>query len=145
MIDFSHLPLAEPPAIILLVIKRIFISYSDQIIFDNRMGGEMAEKIKNSYELAMERLTKKDPAMASKELPVEIKNKIAEIRRIYQARIAERKIMNQSELAKLQNHVPPEEYATKREEMERNYLDETRDLERRMEEEIRLAREPSIS
>jgi len=57
---------------------------------------------KSAYELAMERLRKKDAEAGVTETPVteEQKAAIAEIRRVYEARLAEREILFQSALRK---------------------------------------------
>jgi hypothetical protein len=56
---------------------------------------------KSAYELAMERLQKKDEeaGIAHKSLTDEQKNAIAEIRNFYQAKIAETELLHQSKLA----------------------------------------------
>src|SRR5262249_47210444 len=54
----------------------------------------MADKLKSSYELAMERLQKGDPAAGKKKpLTAAQKEKIAEARRVAAARLAEREIL----------------------------------------------------
>jgi hypothetical protein len=57
---------------------------------------------KSSYELAMERLRKKDKEQGVEEKPLtdEQKAQIAEIRRTYDARLAEREILHESERLK---------------------------------------------
>jgi hypothetical protein len=57
---------------------------------------------KSSYELAMERLRKKDKEQGVEEKPLtdEQKAQIAEIRRTYDARLAEREILHHSERLK---------------------------------------------
>jgi Spy/CpxP family protein refolding chaperone len=53
--------------------------------------------MKSAYELAMERLAKSDPA-AGRALTPEQKNRLAEIDRVYQGRIAEREIFLKQQL-----------------------------------------------
>ena len=57
---------------------------------------------KSALELAMERLRKKDADSGVTETPItdEQRQQIAEIRRVYEARIAEREILHQSNLRK---------------------------------------------
>ena len=53
--------------------------------------------MKSSYELAMERLAKSDPASA-KPLTAEKKQRLAEIDRVYQGKLAEREIFLKKQL-----------------------------------------------
>lgn len=84
------------------------------------MTGDDAPK--SAYELAMERLRKKDKEAGLVERPVTEKQKtqIAEIRRVYEAKLAEREILHQSSLGKAED---PEAY----EKLEEDYR---RDRER---------------
>lgn len=58
----------------------------------------MPDKPKSSYELAMERLRKKDAENGIEEKPLtdEQRKAIAEVRSLYESRVAERRIMHQS-------------------------------------------------
>jgi hypothetical protein len=53
--------------------------------------------MKSAYELAMERLAKSDPS-ANKPLTAEQKNRLAEIDRVYQGKLAEREIFLKKQL-----------------------------------------------
>lgn len=61
---------------------------------------------KTAYELAMERLRRKDPESAGEErrLTDAQKASIAEARNVYQAKIAELEILQQDALAKARSH-----------------------------------------
>ena len=58
---------------------------------------------KTAYELILERLKQKDRAEGVSERPLTEKQKakIAELRKIYEAKLAEREILHQAELRKL--------------------------------------------
>jgi len=73
---------------------------------------------KSAYELAMERLTKKDAEAGLTRQPVSDAQKaaIAEIRNIYEAKLAELDVMHQS---KLRASVDPEARATLEQEFRR--------------------------
>jgi IS1 family transposase len=60
------------------------------------------ERPKTAYELAMERLAKKDRETGAESWPLteEQKTAVAEARQVYQARVAEREILHRSALAK---------------------------------------------
>jgi hypothetical protein len=63
------------------------------------------ERPKTAYELAMERLAKKDKEAGTEARPLteEQKAAVAEARQVYQARVAEREILHRSALAKAQS------------------------------------------
>jgi len=60
------------------------------------------EAPKSAYELAMERLRKKDREEGVEERPIsdELRASIAEVRKVYEAKLAEREILHHSALAK---------------------------------------------
>lgn len=60
------------------------------------------EAPKSAYELAMERLKKKDREAGIEERPVtdEQRSAIAEVRRVYEAKLAEREILHRSSMRK---------------------------------------------
>jgi hypothetical protein len=60
------------------------------------------EAPKSAYELAMERLRRKDREAGIEERPVseEQKARIADVRQVYEAKLAEREILHQSALRK---------------------------------------------
>ncbi len=60
------------------------------------------EAPKSAYELALERLRRRDREQGVEEKPLsdEQRARIAELRRIYEARLAEREILHQSSLRK---------------------------------------------
>lgn len=80
------------------------------------------DRPKTAYELAMERLAKKDRDSGTETRPLtdEQKAAVAEARQVYQARVAEREILHRSALAK----------ATSAEEVEGLNLALRRDLDR---------------
>lgn len=59
--------------------------------------------LKSAYELAMERLRKRDAEAGVEELPLTDQQKaaIAEVRSFYQAKIAEQEVLHQSRLRKM--------------------------------------------
>ncbi len=61
----------------------------------------MGKKIKSAYESALERMGLSDTASEGGALTEEQKNKLAEIDRVYEAKVAERKILAESEGARL--------------------------------------------
>jgi hypothetical protein len=83
-----------------------------------RYHASMSEKApKSAYELAMERLRRKDAEQGITERPLtdEQKAEIADIRRVYEARLAQAEVMYRSALNKTMD---PEAIAT----LEQNYV-----------------------
>ena len=61
---------------------------------------------KSAYELAMERLRRKDSEEGAVEHPLtdEQKAEIAEVRKVYEAKVAEREILHRAALGKARTH-----------------------------------------
>ena len=79
----------------------------------------MSDAPKSALELAMERLKKKDEAagIEQKHLTDEQRAEIAEARSVFEARVAERRIMHQSQTAAI---FDPQELELRREELMRD-------------------------
>lgn len=79
----------------------------------------MSDAPKSALELALERLKKKDAeaGIEQKPLTAEQRAAIAEARSVYEARVAERRIMHQSQTAGI---FDPQELAVKQEELRRD-------------------------
>lgn len=79
----------------------------------------MSDAPKSALELAMERLRRKDAESGIEETPLTDaqREEIAEARRVFEARVAERRIMHQSALASL---FDPAERAQREEEFRRD-------------------------
>jgi hypothetical protein len=93
---------------------------------------------KSAYELAMERLRKKDKEQSVEERPLTAKQKaaIAEARQFHQAKAAEREILHQAEMAAARTH---EEVDKLNEELRRDQERLTSDRDRKIAE-IRKAK-----
>ena len=66
--------------------------------------------LKSSWELSLERSEKLVPELKNKKkITSRQKEKISEIRKEYQAKIADKDIMMQDSVTKLQGRIPPEE------------------------------------
>jgi hypothetical protein len=61
----------------------------------------MADAPKSSFDIVMERLRKKDAEAGTEQRPLTDaqRSAIAEVRNVYEAQVAERRIMHQSEIA----------------------------------------------
>lgn len=91
------------------------------------------EPPKSAYELAMERLRKKDQEQGVEERRVtdEERVAIAEVRRVYEARLAEREILHKSKLAQTPD---PEARAALEEEYRRERERIVSERDRKLEE-----------
>ncbi|HPQ39194.1 MAG TPA: hypothetical protein PLV45_02370 [bacterium] len=97
-------------------------------------------KLKSAYELAMERLSRKDPELAHSELSEETREKIQAVRREYEAKIAERKIMLSSRLKEIAAAMSPVEALQHRGDLESEHERSVAVLKAAMEEKIREIR-----
>jgi hypothetical protein len=88
---------------------------------------------KSAYELAMERLRKKDREEGIEERPVtdEQRAAIAEVRKVYEAKFAEREILHRAALRKARD---PEEQAVLEEQYRRDRERLTSERDRKIEE-----------
>ena len=102
----------------------------------------MSKELKSAYELAMERLKKKDAGFEEKELSDAQKQEIEEIRQTYRAKNAERDIMFKSKLTKLAAEVPPGELMIQRQVIENAHQRDIAVLKNAMDEKISKVREP---
>src|SRR5262245_11093868 len=98
------------------------------------------DRPKSSYELAMEKLKARDRERgeaAPAALTDDQKRRIEEIRRVHQARLAEREILYRSDRAKL---LGDPEGGEKLRELEENYLTDRRRIEEQRDKGIEEAR-----
>jgi hypothetical protein len=88
---------------------------------------------KSAYELAMERLRRKDSEAGVVERPLtdEQKAAIAEVRKVYEAKVAEREILHRDAIRKAQSH---EEITRLNEELTQDCGRFARDRDRKIEE-----------
>jgi len=88
---------------------------------------------KSAYELAMERLRRKDREEGVVERPIseEVKAEMAEVRKICEAKLAEREILHRDALRKAQSH---EEIAKLNDELAQDRERLTRDRDRKLAE-----------
>ena len=94
----------------------------------------MGQPPKSAYELAMERLRAADPTDAkTKPLTAKQKDEIAEVRRVAKARMAEREILHQDTMRKIEDPAA-------REQAENEYLTDRRRIDEDCEKKIEAIR-----
>jgi hypothetical protein len=97
--------------------------------------------LKSSWELSLERSEKLVPELKNKKkITKQQKEKINEIRREYQAKIADKDVMLQDKLRKLHDRIPPEEIQYATVELQKEFADERKAFEEKMEKEIESIR-----
>ena len=97
--------------------------------------------LKSSWELSLERSKKLVPELKNKKkITKQQKEKINDIRREYQAKIADKDIMMQDKLRKLHDRIPPEEIQYATVELQKEFADEKKAFEEKMEKEIESIR-----
>jgi len=97
--------------------------------------------LKSSWELSLERSDDLVPELKSKKkLTKKQKEQIAEIRKEYAAKTADRDITMQDKVRKLPDRVPPEEIAEAKINLETQFRDEKASLAKEMEKEIESIR-----
>jgi Spy/CpxP family protein refolding chaperone len=90
----------------------------------------MAEGMKSALELALERTDHVRQAIREEGLALtdEQREQLAEIEREYNAKIAEKDVMLQTEMRKLLMHYPPAEAVPEIEQLRDKFIDEKRQL-----------------
>ena len=97
--------------------------------------------LKSSWELSLKRSDDLVPELKSKKkLTKKQKQQIAEIRKEYAAKIADRDVTMQDKVRKLPDRVPPEEIAEAKINLENQFRDEKASLAKEMEKEIESIR-----
>ena len=97
--------------------------------------------LKSSWELSLERSNDLVPELKSKKkLTKKKKEQIAEIRKEYAAKTADRDVTMQDKVRKLPDRVPPEEIAEAKKSLETQFREEKEALSKEMEIEIESIR-----
>ena len=97
--------------------------------------------LKSAWELSLERSEKLVPELKNKKkITKQQKEKISDIRKEYKAKIADKDVMMQDKLRKLHDRIPPEEIIYVMEELQKEFVEEKKALEEKMEKEIESVR-----
>ena len=101
--------------------------------------------LKSSWELSLERSDDLVPELKSKKkLTKKQKEQIAEIRKEYAAKTADRDVTMQDKVRKLPERVPPEEIAEAKINLETQFREEKASLAKEMEKEIESIRNSKV-
>ncbi len=97
--------------------------------------------LKSAWELSLERSDKLAPELKNqKKLTKKQKQEIAEIRKEYAAKIADRDVTSNDKIRKLPDRVPPEEIEARKAELEEQFRTDKKTLEEEMEKEVEAVR-----
>ena len=97
--------------------------------------------LKSAWELSLERSEKLVPELKNKKkITKRQKEKISDIRKEYKAKIADKDVMMQDKLRKLHDRIPPEEVKYVMEALQKEFVEEKKALEEKMEKEIESVR-----
>ena len=99
----------------------------------------MAE-MKSAVELAMEKLGKLKTDTSSESLTDEQRQRIGDLRKQYDAKIAEKEIMMQSEIRQMMQRHPPQEVAVAAQGLQEQFQETKRALQQELEDKIAAIR-----
>jgi hypothetical protein len=97
--------------------------------------------LKSAWELSLEKSEKLVPELKNKKsLSKQQKEKISDVRKEYKAKIADKDVMLQDKLRKLHDRIPPDEIQHTMRELQKEFAEEKKALEGKMEREIESIR-----
>ncbi len=100
--------------------------------------------LKSAWEISMEKSDKLVPEVKKrKKLTAAQKKQIAEIRKEFKAKIADKDITLQHKLNHLDERTPPEQLVMESEKLKQEFAEEKEQLEKEMETQVEAIREPS--
>jgi len=110
------------------------------IITSNKWRNEMSG-LKSAWEISMEKSDKLVPEVKKqKKLTAKQKEHIAEIRKEFKAKIADKDVTLQHKLNRLAERTPPEDLAIESERLKQEFSEEKEQLEKEMESQIEAIR-----
>ena len=113
------------------------------IITSNKWRNKMSG-LKSSWEISMEKSDKLVPEVKKqKKLTAKQKEHIAEIRREFKAKIADKDVTFQHKLNHLAERTPPEQLEMESEKLKQEFAEEKEQLEKEMETQVEAIRKPS--
>ncbi len=97
--------------------------------------------LKSAWELSLEKSEKLVPELKNqKKITKQQKERISDIRKEYMAKIADKDVMLQDKLGKLNDRIPPDEIKYEIEALQKEFAEEKKLFEERMEKEIESVR-----
>ena len=100
--------------------------------------------LKSAWEISLEKSDKLVPEVKKqKKLTAKQKEHIAEIRKEFKAKIADKDVTHQHKLNHLADRTPPDQMAAESEKLKQEFVEEKEQLEKEMEAQIEAIRNPS--
>ncbi len=100
--------------------------------------------LKSAWEISMEKSDKLVPEVKKrKKLTTKQKEHIAEIRREFKAKIADKDVTLQHKLNRLAERIPPEQLEMESEKLKQEFAEEKEQLEKEMETQVEAIHKPS--
>ncbi len=100
--------------------------------------------LKSAWEISMEKSDKLVPEVQKqKKLTAKQKEQIAEVRKEFKAKIADKDVTLQHKLNRLVERTPPEQLEMESEKLKQEFVEEKEQLEKEMEAQIEAIRKPS--
>lgn len=100
--------------------------------------------LKSAWEISLEKSDKLVPEVKKqKKLTAKQKEQIAEIRKEFKAKIADKDVTHQHKLNHLADRTPPDQMAAESEKLKQEFVEEKEQLEKEMEAQIEAIRNPS--
>ncbi len=100
--------------------------------------------LKSAWEISLEKSDKLVPEVKKqKKLTARQKKQIAEIRKEYKAKIADKDVTHQHKLNRLEERTPPELLEMESEKLKQEFAEDKERLEKEMEAEVEAIRQPS--
>ncbi len=100
--------------------------------------------LKSAWEISMEKSDKLVPEVKKqKKLTARQKERIAEIRKEFKARIADKDVTLQHKLNHLAERTPPEQLEMESEKLKQEFVEEKEQLEKELESQVEAVRKPS--
>jgi exonuclease VII large subunit len=114
------------------------------IITSKLFWSEDMSGLKSAWEISLEKSDKLVPEVKKqKKLTAKQKDQIAEIRKDFKARIADKDVTLQHKLNRLIDRTPPEQLELESEKLKQEFVEEKEQLEKEMESQIEAIRQPS--
>ncbi len=100
--------------------------------------------LKSAWEISLEKSDKLVPEVKKqKKLTAKQKEQIAEIRKEFKAKIADKDVTHQHKLNHLADRTPPDQMAAESKKLKHEFVEEKEQLEKEMEAQIEAIRNPS--
>lgn len=118
--------------------------FGGSFIITSNKWRNMMSGLKSSWEISMEKSDKLVPGVKKqKKLTAKQKEHIADIRKEFKAKIADKDVTHQHKLNHLAERIPPEQLEIESEKLKQEFAEEKEQLEKEMETQVEAIRQSS--